>query len=199
MRNLPSAVTDLIAAGTAPLVHLVLRFGAFDRASGEAEVLDLWTGADDITAVVDGETRLLRGAGRLLDADPFTSTVDMQARAWTVRISPMAPEATDILRIYDARDGECSAWEWFFDPATGVPLAAPVPAFRGAIVELDIPTPPEGVGAVATVRAVSDQRRLTKPLTLRRSDAVLRARTGGADGFRKSNSLAGITTPWGES
>jgi hypothetical protein len=190
-------VTAHLAAGRGISVHVLIRVTGRNRTNGVIEELGLWTGVETVTVTLGGVPRTFHGAGELLDLDPFVSAIDLNARAWSFRVSPLAPEAVDILRTYDARDGVVQAWEWFHDPDTGLPLANPVAAFAGSIVELEIPTPALGQPATATVRAVSDARRLTRELTLKRSDTALQARVPG-DLFRQYNSLVGVTTPWGE-
>ncbi len=99
-------------------------------------------------------------------------------------------------RIYDARLAAIEVHSWYLDPLTRNPLAAPDREFRGTVMEVDLPTPPEGGEAVASVSCVSDAWRLSRSLTLKRSDAALQAFVPG-DGFRRHNNTR-AQTAWGE-
>jgi len=198
MRTLPAPIAAHLGAATGFAVAVLIWIVARNRTTGAAEALGLWTGADVQSIMVDGQARTYHGAGALLDLDPVTSSANLAERSWSFRVSPVAPEVIAAVRLYDARLAPVEVHEWHYDPATGLPLAAPVRVFRGTLMQVEFPVPALGQDASGTIRCVSDAWRLTRGLTLTRSEAALRARTGGADGFRRYNALRNVPTAWGE-
>lgn len=197
MLTLPSAVAAHLNARKPLLVQALLWLSAKDRATGETETLGLWTGADHQTAVIDGQTRTYYGVGAVLGLEPFISQSGNE-QTWSFQVSSLHAQVIEALRVYDARLAPIEAHAWFFDPETHNPLADPVRWFKGTVMEVDLPTPPEDGEAVATVRCVPDAWRLTRPLTLKRSQAALAARSSG-DTFRQYNAISGsVQVAWGE-
>ena len=172
-------------------VHTLIWITARNRADNGAESLGLWTGAD----VIETGGRTYYGAGALLDLDPITANLTPREVTWAFRVSPLDPAVIAAVRTYDARLAPVEVYEWFHDPDTTAPLADPVRVFRGNIFTVDMPEPAIGQDAAATITCVSDSWRLTRPLTLVRSDAALQARASG-DLFRRYNAVSAVT-PWG--
>lgn len=198
MRDLPTAVAAHLAARKGLLVHALIWLSARDRSTGAAETLGLWTGADHQDIVVGGVARRYYGVGAVLALDPFVSQALGHEQTWSMQVSSLHAQVIEAIRIYDARLAPVEVHSWYFDPLTHNPLADPIREFRGTVMEVDLPTPPVGGEAVATISCVSDAWRLTRGLTLRRSDAALQARAPG-DGFRRHNALSGaVQVAWGE-
>lgn len=198
MRSLPSAVVAHLAQRQGLLVHALIWLTAKDRTTGSAESLGLWTGADHQDVVIRGAARTYYGAGPILGLAPFISQAQGHEQTWQLQVSSLHEQVVEALRIYDARLAPIEVHAWYFDPATHLPLADPVREFRGTVMELDLPTPPVGGEATATITCVPDAWRLTRGLTARRSDAALRARASG-DTFRQHNAVSGsVQVAWGE-
>lgn len=198
MRSLPQPIIDHIAAGRGLLVHGLIWLSARDRLTGNRETVGFWTGLDAQTITVGGTARVYYGAGSLLALDALTAAADMKVGDWAFKCSQLSPEAVQAFRVYDARLAPIEVHLWYCDPLTGLPLAAPIREFRGTVMEVDLPTPEEGGTATASVTCASDTWRLTRGLTLRRSDAALQARAPG-DLFRQYNAVSGvIPVAWGE-
>lgn len=199
MRSYPSAVAAHLAARKPLLIHALLWLSVRDRATNDRETIGFWTGADAQVVTVDGDARTYHGVGSLLAVEPLVTRARLEERSWSVSGSPLNARVIEAIRLYDARLAPAEMHLWFFDPVTHDPLAAPVREFRGTVMEIDAPTPAMGGEATATIGMVSDAWRLTRGLTLRRSDNALRARTGGVDAFRKYNTTPdSVEVAWGE-
>lgn len=198
MRNLPQAVATHLAFGAGVDVRVLVWITARDRATAEPVPFGFWTGADHQEIEVDGAARLYHGLGALLDMDPVTSSATAQEKIWSLRVSPLHPQIAEVIRTYDARLAPVEVHEWHFDPVTHLPLAPPIRAIRGTVMEVDIPVPAEGEDISATISVVTDAWRLTQGLTLTRSHEALLARTAGADQFRRYNVVTGVRVYWGE-
>jgi len=197
MRDIPSAVITHLAGGGTLLTHVLIWITARDRSTDADETLGLWTGDDAQVIAVGGVDRTYYGAGAVLDADPITSSNGLQVHRWAFRVSPLSDAVISAIRQYNARLAPVEVHEWFWDPVANAPLAAPVRAFRGTITEVQLPVPAEGGDAVGTITCASDAYRLTKGLTLKKSDAALQARATG-DVFRKYNTITGAPVVWGD-
>jgi len=198
MRNLPTSVKTHLAQSSAFDVHVLIWLTARNRTTGLPESLGIWTGADHQTITVDGDSRTYYGVGALLDVEPFNSRAALEERSWSVSVSPLHAAVVEAIRTYDARLAPVEAHEWYFDPETNTAVADPIRAFRGTVMVIDMPTPELGQEAAAKIQCVSDAWRLTRGLTLKRSNEALLTRAP-TDKIRQYNSLVGIETAWGES
>jgi hypothetical protein len=199
LRSYPSAIAAHLAARKGLLIHALLWLSVRDRATNARETIGLWTGVDAQVVTVGGVARTYYGVGSLLSIEPLVTRARLEERSWSVAVSPLNAQVIEAIRAYDARLAPAELHLWFLDPLTHEPLAEPVREFRGTVMEVDAPTPAMGGEATATISMVSDAWRLTKGLTLRRSDGALRARTGGVDGFRKYNTTPdSVEVAWGE-
>lgn len=202
MRSLPEAVATHLATGAGMNVHVLIWLTARDRTTGEHETFGIWTGADHQVITVEGVDRTFYGVGALLDVDPFTSSAAGTNQSWSFRVSPLHAQIVDAIRTYESRLAPVEVHEWHHNPLTNTALAPPIRAFRGTVAQVSIPTPAEGPDGApaetdATIQCVTDAWRLTRGLTLRRSQSALKSREP-LDTFRDNNSLVGIETAWGE-
>lgn len=198
MRSFPNAVLNSLAAREALQVHNLLWITARDRADNSPQSLGLWTGADHMDVFIGGALRTYHGVGGILDLEPLPATADLTVQTWGFQVSSLHAQVFEALRVYDARLAPVELHLLFCNPQTGNPLADPVRAFRGTVMELDLPVPEEGGVAAASVRCASDEWRLTRGLTVKRSDAALQA-WGSGDRLRRHNVTSGsVTTAWGE-
>ena len=178
--------------------HALIWLTARDRATGAAETLGLWTGADHRVIALSGQDRTYHGVGAVLGLEDLVAAADLKVSDWSFELSSLHAQVIEAFRTYDARLAPVEVHLWDWDPLTGLPGAAPERVFRGTIMEADLPTPPEGGTATASVRCLSDAWRLTRGLTLKRSDAALQARHPG-DRFRRHAEISGaVQVAWGE-
>lgn len=199
MKLFPAAVAEHLFNREGLKVQVLVWLKARDRDTGAIETIGFWTGEDHKQVVIKGDLRTYYGVGSLLTLEPFVSQAQGKEQSWTFQVSSLHEQVVEAVRIYDLRLAPVEAHSWFFNADTNQPIAEPVREFRGTVTELDLPTPPIDGESNATVTCVSDAWRLTRGLTLKRSDAALKSRTGGADLFRQYNAPSGaVQTAWGE-
>jgi len=186
------------AARKGRYARLLFWVAARDRDTQQTETLGLWTGDDHLDFEIAGEIRTYYGAGTLLGADPLNLTIGLEVRTQRVVFSAIAPEVELALRGYDTKLAPVEMHLAHFDPLSGVLLEEPEPRFKGVIDQLEIITPEAGGEAAATCTLISAAYRLRNTLSLKKSDAALRARAPD-DGFRKDTDMTGsIDAVWGE-
>lgn len=198
MRTLPSAVAAHLAAGGGVAVQVLVWLTVRDRTTGALEPFGFWTGADHQVITIGEEARTYYGGGAMITPAAVTSATAQLSRSWQLTVSKLDPAVAEAVRVYDARMAPFEVHEWLSDPVTNLPLAEPQRVVRGTVMDLSIPTPPAGQQAEVTIRVVTDAYRLTRGLTLKRSNTALEARTVGADLFRRYGDLKGIPVAWGE-
>lgn len=197
MLNLPPAVVAHVAARKPMHIQALVWLTARDRSTGSPQTIGLWTGADHQAITVGGVSRTYYGVGALIGLENLTARARLEERTWSMKLSPLHDQVVEAIRLYDARLAPLELHLWFIDPATDQALASPVPAFRGTVMGAPIETPPEGGEASCTVQCVSDGWRLSRGLTVKRSDAALQARFPG-DRFRRWNTISGsVESVWG--
>ena len=197
MRILPAEVTAQLSGGGL-YTHVLIWFSARNRTTGETETLGLWTGADHQVVAVGGQARTYYGAGALIAMDPITARAGLEVRQHTITVSPLADEVVTLLRSYDPRLAPIEIHVWYCNPVTEQPVADPIRIFKGFVMQAPISIPPEGGEATAKITCASAAWALTRGLTIKRSDAALRARAS-ADAFRADTDISGaVECVWGE-
>jgi hypothetical protein len=197
MRDYSPATADYFAARGPMLAHVLVWVSARNRATGGTESIGFWTGADHAEFVIGGETRVYYGAGTALSVDPLRLQTGLQVRSQRVQLSQIAAETQLAIRGYDPRHAPVEIHRALFDPLTHALIGEPHLVLRGNIDKAPVRTPSKGETGSIEVEIATAARRLTKPLTRKRSDASLRARAG-TDAFRQYASLADkVETPWG--
>ena len=170
---------------------------ARNRATGTEEALGLWTGAEDMGFVIDGDTRTYSGAGAMLSAEPIIYAIGLDVRVQRFKLSGIDETVAQLVRGFDARLAPIEVHRALFDPNSGALIDAPELRFRGVVDELPIHTPETGGEAYIDLVAASQSRDLTRTLSLRKSDESQRLR--GGDRFRQYADVSGaVTTYWGE-
>lgn len=187
------ATTDAYIGGRTDIVarHL-LWFQARNRDTGVEEAAGLWTGVDTQVFTVDGEDRTYHGAGAVLSIEPLTTGIGLEVRMLQVRLSDLTPEVAQLIRGYDARLAPVTIHRILLDHDTREPVAAPIRVFRGTVDETTIRT---GRSHEVDMRLASDARRLTRTLSLFRSDAAMKTRSA-TDRFREYTDIAGRIPVW---
>jgi hypothetical protein len=168
-----------------------------DRVTGARVDVGFWTGRDDRSFVINGQTRSYFGAGAALDCDDIPGGVGLDVRYISVRLG-VVDEVEQAIRGYDAKLAPVEIHTAAFDLATRALIAGPRRIFLGTVNESPIPTPVEGGGAEIELRLASAARALTRTVPLFKSDAEMRRRNP-TDRFREYVSTAGIRqVAWGE-
>lgn len=197
MRSYSPATAAYFAARGPVLAHVLIWIAARNRSTGAVETIGFWTGADHRDFVIAGATRTYYGAGAALSVDPIRLQTGLQVRTQRVQLSQVAVEAQLAVRGYDPRHGPVEIHRAIFDPLSEALVDEPHLVLRGNIDKVQIKTPAKGEAGSIEIEIATAARRLTKPLTRKRSDASLRVRAG-TDAFRQYAALADkVETPWG--
>lgn len=168
-----------------------------NRSTLQLEPVGFWTGEDDRSFVVDGQTRPYFGAGAALDIDDIPGGVGLDVRYITARLG-VVPAVEQAIRGYDPKLAAVEIHTVALDLQTRNLVADPRRIFKGEINEAPIPTPTEGGAFEIQLRLASSARALTRTLPLYRSDAEMRRRAP-SDRFREHVSTVGIRqVAWGE-
>lgn len=185
-------------ASRAPLrAHVLIWISARDRSTGSLQTMGLWTGDDHAEFVISGQTRTYFGAGSLIGVDPLKFGTGLQVRTQRLRLAGVTPENALWIRGYDPRHAPVEMHRVLFDPETDLAIDAPHLVLKGYIDKIMLPTPKKGEAGSIEVQIATAARALTKPLSLKRSNASLRGRSPD-DAFRKYAVLADkVETSWG--
>lgn len=198
MRTLDSAILAALQARTGLLARLLIWIVARDRSTGDDTPVGFWTGDDQQSFTIGGESRTYYGAGALISTPPLQAEVGLKVRSHRVTFSPLAPEVEQVIRGYDPRLAPSQMHVAYFDPDTHNLLAEPVRIFRGFVNTVSVTTPGVGGEASVEVEFLSSAHALTRKLALKKSDESLRRRAP-TDGFRKYTTVTGaVQCLWGE-
>lgn len=163
-------------------------FTARNRETGNAESVGFWTGDDIRVLIVEGQARTYYPM--VMHVPPIVTEVGLTVRYHRVILPPLTDEVRQALRVYDIRYAQAEIHAQPFDIDTGV-ARTPVRKARGRIE--NAPEVVQQGGATRTdIRIVSEARRLTQPVSVFRSDAETRRRSG-SDTFRK---YVGVVEEW---
>lgn len=193
------ATASHFATSTRMHARALLWIRALNRDTGLPETIGLWNGADHRVFSIAGEDRTYYGAGSLLSVGQITSQIGLKVRTHRVTLSPLAPEVQMLIRGYEPRFAPVEIHRALFDPNSEALIDAPHRRFKGYIDKVAFKTGPKGEKVTVELTLASAARALTIPLSRKRSNETLRARSSG-DGFRKYADVAGtITVKWGQS
>lgn len=195
-----SATAQYFARQTRIRARVLVWISARDRDTGATESMGIWNGADHKTFTIQGVDRLYYGAGGLISIDPITSRTGLTVRMQRLVFSPLAPEVEQVIRGYDVRFAPIEIHRAVFDPDTHNLMDEPHRRFRGYVDKISpLKTGPKGDQVRVELQLASAARALTIPLSRRRSDETLRARSA-EDAFRQYADVAGtISVMWGMS
>jgi hypothetical protein len=172
------------------LVWIVAR----NRVTQAEEAAGFWSGGENRSFLVQGSVRAYFGIGAVIDAPPILARVGGVAQVHQVILAANGPEVEAALRGYDPRLGRIEIHVVRFDPQTGAELGIDR-LYRGRVDKAPREIPAKGGdGDVWSIEVVSGMRALTRPLTLKRSDASQRARLlpdGRPDAFFRYADVAG--------
>ncbi|RWR24937.1 hypothetical protein D2T29_22490 [Sinirhodobacter populi] len=196
--NFSPATANYFATKTRIRARVLFWVRAINRETGAPETMGLWNGDDHRDFVIGGETRTYYAAGSLLSIDPITSQIGLKVRQHRVVLSPLAPEVQQLIRGYEPRFAPVEIHRALFDPDSHALIDEPHRRFKGYIDKIAFKTGPKGEKVTVELTLASAARALTVPLSRKRSDETLRARSPN-DGFRRYADVAGtITVKWGQ-
>mgnify|MGYP006969357197 CR=1 FL=1 len=178
------------------IVRWLLWVTAKNRSTGAAETAGFWTGEDDETFVVDGQSRDYFGAGGFFDLDQITYESGLNVQRQTLRLAPITPEIEQTLRTYDPRLAPVELHMAIFDPDDNS-LVSITRAIKGWIDAAPIREDPKARGVVKTVcdlSIVTAARRGTRTVPLKKSDAAQKRRAG--DRGRRYAAVSGLVPVW---
>lgn len=178
------------------LRHLVW-INAKNRNTGDPETAGFWDGLEDREFTIDGDTRTYTGAGGLLQVETIKASVGLSVRMHTVTLAKTAPEVLEAVLQYDARQAPIEIHHAYFDPHTGKLVGEPFCALPGTVDSLSIPTASDGEDAPLTVTVAGPSRRLTRGLTLRKSNAAQRAIDPDDRGREYASISGAVKVFWG--
>tara|TARA_R110002094_G_scaffold160396_5_gene145786 strand:- start:1157 stop:1825 length:669 start_codon:yes stop_codon:yes gene_type:complete len=198
MRTLPTNILNQLLTRGAKHAHLLIWFQGRNRDTDEFETIGFWTGADQETFVVDGETRTYYAAGNVLKVEPLVSEIGLSVRTSRVTLSAISPEVEIAVLGYEIREAPCQMHIAYFDPITHELIDTPQRVFKGFTAGVDIIRPATGGEARCDISLRSSARALTRTSALKKSDVALRGRAP-ADAFRQYTDVSGtVEVVWGE-
>ena len=189
------------AASASGLVAQILLWVEAKDPAGQPAPVGLWTGEDDRSITVAGQSRLYEGAGELLAIEPITYRQGLDARLHKMVLSGLGADTEALLTGTDARLAPADLYRVIMDAATREIVGSPHRLIRGWVNELVINTGQisgndAGKSTVELTLATS-ARALTRSLALKYADASQQANTPG-DGFFRWAAISGqVQVKWG--
>ncbi len=190
---LNAAATTLLASRDGVVSRWLLWVEARNGQTGATEALGLWTGDDNQTFTIDGQSRSYYGAGGLISLSDLVYEAGTNVRMQTVSLGPLTPEVEMLIRGYEPRLAPAEIHLAIFDPDT-MQLLDTERRFKGWVDSAPINTPKLGGNAVCEVTLASSSRAGTQTLALKKSDQSQRLR--GGDRFRRYADISGAVPVW---
>lgn len=174
---LDAIAVDHLAArqGVAPRWYVWIV--AKDRSTGDPAPAGFWTGRDNVTLSIDGETRTYLGLGALLTVEPLTFETGPVVREQTVGLTMIDATVENLIRGYDCRLAPVDIHLGFHDPSS-LALLSLTRAFRGEVDRGPVRTPPVGGSGGVELALVSSARAMTRKVNSKFSDASFQLRDG---------------------
>lgn len=170
---------------------------AKDRSTGVTQASGLWTGSTSRNLVISGETRTYYGGGSILDFSKLTMIAGASSiQSQTVDLNGLTPEVEAMIRGYESRQAEVEIHRWFHSPRlkTGGTIER---AVKGRIDEVEftrdaLDESGGGVGLTCRVTIMTAARQGTRPLPLKKSNAVQKLAFPNDDGRLYSSTKAKV-------
>jgi len=204
MRAYDPATLSHAASASGLVAQILLWVEARDPAVQPAPV-GLWTGEDDRSITVAGQSRPYEGAGELLAIEPITYRQGLDVRLHKMVLSGLGGDTEALLSGTDARLAPADLYRVIMDVSTREIVGSPHRLIRGWVNELIINTgqisdkaggQDAGKSTVELTLATS-ARALTKSLALKYADATQQANAPG-DGFFRWAAISGqAQVKWG--
>jgi len=172
---------------------------------GQPAPVGLWTGEDDRSITVAGQSRPYEGAGELLAIEPITYRQGLDVRLHKMVLSGLGSDTEALLSGTDARLAPADLYRVIMDVSTREIVGSPHRLIRGWVNELVINTghisgPGGGSDAgksTVELTLATSARALTRTLALKYADATQQANMPG-DGFFRWAALSGqVQVKWG--
>jgi hypothetical protein len=166
-----------------------------DRSTGLPVTKGYWSDVGAVSAQILNpvtgliETRAFDGAGSLIEVGSIMRVANLTIQSVNVVLSQVA-NSGDLVRVYDARQGNIEIYRGLFEPAAMVQIAPAYSRFIGRIDVAEITTPAEGDTGAISLTCTSTSQELTHTNTETKSDASLRLRAAG-DAFRADAAVVG--------
>lgn len=169
-------------------------FEAKNNISGVVESLNIWTGADNLSATVDGVSKTFIGSGLVLTIPRLVFETGLNIPTQTLELASISDEMEAMIKSYEIKFSPISIYIAVFDTQT-TQLVGTFRVFRGT---LDTVTKNEGDQNYSmSIDMVSNLREGTRTIPVKKSDEAQRKRSAN-DEFRKYAAIAGkIKVFWG--
>jgi hypothetical protein len=193
------------AASASGLVAQILLWVEAKGPTGQPAPVGLWTGEDDRSITVAGQSRHYDGAGELLAIEPITYRQGLDVRLHKMVLSGLGGDTEALLTGTDARLAPADLYRVIMDAATREIVGSPHRLIRGWVNELVINTGQisskvggqDASKSTVELTLATSARALTRSLALKYADATQQANTPG-DGFFRWAALSGqVQFKWG--
>jgi hypothetical protein len=197
MRNYDQATSNYLASRQGVIAKLLIWIKAVDLATQAPIQYGFWSGDEDLTFSIGGESRQYIGAGAILQSDMLESASGLDVRMHRVRLSAVAPELEDAVKGYNLRFKPIEVHRVFLDLNSRALVAPPHRVVKGTVNHIDFPRAVTGETASCDLEIAGQTRVLTKTLPVKKSDASQRARSNCR--FRRYSDISGgVPVYWGE-
>lgn len=171
-------------------------FEAKNILSGAVESLNIWTGADNLSATVDGVTKTFIGSGLVLTLPRLLFETGLNIPTQTLELASISDQMEAMIKSYEIKFAPVSIYIAVFDTET-TELVGTFRVFKGSI---DTVNKSEGnTNYAMSIDLVSNLREGTRTVPIKKSDEAQRKRNP-LDEFRKYAAIAGkIKIFWGAS
>ena len=181
--------------------HVLVWITARNRTTDATETAGFWTGGEDVTFTIDAEQRLYYGVGHFLQVPSIVARAGGIIQYQEINLAGTSSEVEAVMRGHDPRLMPVEMHVARFNP-DGTGLIGVDRVFKGTVDKAPRQIPAKNQsGSAWTISVASGMRSLTRPLTLKRSDASQRQRTipgGGEDRFFRYADVAGtVERYWG--
>lgn len=198
MREYSAGVDSYLENGKGIVARHLVWIEAKNRSTGATESTGFWNGIDTQLFTIAGASRTYYGAGALLGVSPIQAGVGAFVRMQRLTLSGMPTEVLQMIHEYDSRLAPVEVHRALYNTDTGALVDEPHRVLKGTVESLEVPTPADGESGDVTLTVASAARSLTRPLTLKKSDAAQRA-IHATDRGREYASISGaVSVFWGK-
>lgn len=169
MRSFSPAILAALQSGMIA-ARVLVWFEARNRATSAPETLGVWTGGDNATMTVEGQSRSYFGAGNIIDVPPVSYRAGLDVQVYRLGLTAITNETRQLIRSYDPRFAAVQIHRALFDPATRAMIEAPHRVLTGFVDEVDLSRPAAGEQGSCYLSIVTTARQLTYGLPNKNSD-----------------------------
>jgi hypothetical protein len=198
-------ITISHADSASGLVAQILLWVEAKGPTGQPAPVGLWTGEDDRSITVAGQSRHYDGAGELLAIEPITYRQGLDVRLHKMVLSGLGGDTEALLTGTDARLAPADLYRVIMDAATREIVGSPHRLIRGWVNELVINTGQisskvggqDASKSTVELTLATSARALTRSLALKYADATQQANTPGDEFFRWAAISGQVQFKWG--